>query len=30
MEMRMKGNRLVMMVMLVAMGLRGKVKWIEN
>ena len=27
---RMEGNRLVRMVMLEAMGLRGKVKWIEN
>ena len=28
--MRMEGNRLVKMVMLEAMGLRGKVKWIEK
>ena len=27
---RMEGNRLVRMVMFEAMGLRGKVKWIEN
>ena len=27
---RMEGKRLVRMVMLEAMGLRGKVKWIEN
>ena len=27
---RMESNRLVRMVMLEAMGLRGKVKWIEN
>ena len=26
----MEGNRLVRMVMLEAMGLRGKVKWTEN
>ena len=26
----MKGNRLVRMVMLEAMGLKGKVKWIEK
>ena len=28
--MRMEGNRLVKKVMLEAMGLRGKVKWIEK
>ena len=28
--MRMEGNRLVRMIMLEAMGLRGKVKWIEK
>ena len=28
--MRMEGNRLVRMVILEAMGLRGKVKWIEK
>ena len=28
--MRMEGNRLVKMVMFEAMGLRGKVKWIEK